>query len=111
MVHAGNFKFRHIPVHAGYDLVIVVFADFGIVHIPAGKLLRENFVKDIVLIQGDCFVDSTLGVGLRRNHCPFPDFTQGRGQGKELALQSVIVLEAVVSPGGIEHPVSDIYKV
>ena len=34
-----------------------------------------------------------------------------RGQGENLAFQVVVVLEAVIAPGGIEHPVSDVDQI
>ena len=111
MVHAGYFKFRHIPVHPCYNLVVVFFADFGVVHIPAGKLFGKDFVENIVLVQGNGFMNSTLRVSLGRDYGAFPDFTQGRGQGKEFALQVIIVLKTVISPGRVQNPVSDVNKV
>ena len=58
MVHTGQFKFRHIPLHPGDDLPVVFVGDLRIVHIPAGKLFGQDLVKYVVLIQGDGIVDA-----------------------------------------------------
>ena len=111
MVYPGGLKFRHIPIHPAYNLVVILVGDFRIIHIPAGKLLGENFVEDVVLIAGDGFVNAALLVSWGRNHRAVPDFGQGGGQGEELAFQIVLVLKAILPAGGIEYPVSDVDQV
>ena len=111
MVYAGGFKFRHIFVHALHNLVVVLSVDLGVIHIPPGKLLGENFIKDVVLVVGDGFVDAALGVGTGGDDGSVPDLAQGRGQGEDLAFQIIVILEAILASGGIENPVADIYKI
>ena len=72
MVQTGMLKFRHIVVHPTQDLPVVLVCDLGIVHIPAGELLSQDLVEDIVLVVGDGFVDASLGISLGGNHSPFP---------------------------------------
>ena len=111
MVDAGQLKFRHVPIHPRDDLVVIVVGDLRIVHIPAGKLLCQNLVKNIVLVAGDGLVNPALLIGAGGNDGAVPMFGQGGGQGEQLALQIVIVGEAVFATGGVQHPVSDVHQI
>ena len=60
MIHAGQLEFRHIPVHAGDDFIVIFFGDFGVIHIPSGKFFCQDLLEDIVFIIGDGFVDAAF---------------------------------------------------
>ena len=111
MVNAGQLKFRHVPIHPCDDLIVIVVGDLRIVHVPAGKFLRQYFVKNVVLIAGDGLVNPALLIGAGGNDGSVPMLGQGGGQGKQFALQLVLVGEAVVAPGGVQHPVSDVHQI
>ena len=76
-VNTGQLEFGHIPVHPGDDLLIVFIGDFRIVHIPAGKLFCQDFVKDHIFIIGDGFVDAALRIGAGRDYGTVPGLGQG----------------------------------
>ena len=58
-------------------------------------------------------MDAALLIGTGRENMALPAFHQGAHtmagtQGEKLLLQQVIVLEAVIPPGGIQNPVANI---
>ena len=61
-------------------------------------------------------MDAAFGIGAGGNIAAFPLFGEHThavvpAQAEELALQIVIDGKAVVAAGGVEYPVSDIYKI
>ena len=111
ILDSGDFKLCHIPVHPADDFFVIILGNFGIVHVPAGKFFCQYFIEHIVFIQGNGFMNTSFGKSPGGNDGPIPDFGQGGTEGEKLAFQVIIVLKAVISPGGVQHPVSDIYQV
>ena len=56
-------------------------------------------------------MDAALGVGPGGDDGSVPGLGQGGGQGENLAFQVIVVLETVIAPGGIEHPVADVDQI
>ena len=116
VVGAVLFKFAQILVHAAHDLIIVLLGDGGIVHVPQGQLLGQDLEKRVVLIGHDGLVDAALGKGPGGDDLPMVQLRQPRhamaqAVGEDQALHLVILADAVVAPGGVEHPVADVYQV
>ena len=116
MVGAVALKLPQILVHPLHDLVIILLRDGRIVQIPQGKLLGQDLKEHIVLIGHDGLVDAPLGKGTGGDQLSLIQLRQlghaiFQAMGEYQALHMVIVPDAIVSPGGIEHPVADIYQI
>ena len=82
----------------------------------AGKFFRQNLIENIVLVVGNGLVDAAFGIGFGRNIDTVPLFHQNvhfvfTAKGKDLGFQIVIGLEPIISTGGIENPITDIYHI
>jgi hypothetical protein len=116
MIQSAGSELAHIAIHSADDFIIVLLVDLGILHIPPGEFLGQNFVKYIILIVGDGIVDSAVAVCLGRDIFSVPFFHKNfhtvlPAQTEELALQIIVGFEAVFSPGGIQNPVPDICQI
>ena len=109
-------KLRDVGVDAAGELSVVVLVDGGVVHVPPGQVLGQDFKKYVVLVLHDGLVDATLHKGpggddlslvqLRQLGHPL----QGR-PAEEQALHLVVVGEALVPPGGVKNPIPDVHQV
>ena len=76
MIYPGSGEFFHIPLHAADDFTVIILVDLRVIHIPAGKLFRQDLIKHGIFIAGDGLVDATLGKSLGGNPLTLPYFAQ-----------------------------------
>ena len=116
MVNTGGLELPHVAVHPAYDLIVVFFIDLRILHVPSGQLLGKDLVEDIVLIECDGFVNAAVAVGFGRNIGIIPFLHKDvhaviPAQTEKLAFQIIVGSKPVLTPGGVQDPVSDVYKI
>ena len=106
MIPTGGLELTHILIHPADDLIVIFFCNLGVGHIPAGQFLGQNLIEYIVFVIGDGFMDATLHIGFGGDGDAVPILSQYihfaiAAKFEELALQIVVISEAVVAPGGV----------
>ena len=109
-------EFAQIRLHPGHDLVVVLRRDGGIVHIPQGQLLGQYLKERRVLVGHDGLVYTAVGKGAGGDQLALIQLCQRRHAvvqtvGEDQTLHLVILLDAVVAPGGVQHPVADVHQI
>ena len=109
-------EFREIGVDPRHECVVILPGQGLTVQIPQGQLLRQQLVEDRILILLDGLVDAAVGKGAGGDKtAPVPlhqlGHPLGDAVGEDLALHLIVFLDAVITSGGIQHPVSYVYQI
>ena len=111
-----GLEFAHVLLHPLHDLVVILGGGPVGVQVPEGQLLGQDLEEGDVLIGHDGLVDAPLGEGPGGDDLPVVQLDElshavVQAVGKNQALHLVVVPDAVVAPGGVEHPVAYVHQI